>query len=92
MVKLIKINNPHGTKVESLSEVHINPEHVSYLVEDKQMTNLANEGFLFEGLNPNHKFTRIVVNSGSHTEHLTVIGGVGEIANKLKNSKQLLRG
>ncbi len=92
MVKLIKINNPHGTKVESLSEVYINPEHVSYLVEDEQMTNLANQGFIFEGLHPNHKFTRIIVDTGGRTEHFTVIGGVSEIANKLKNSKQLLRG
>ena len=44
MVKLIKIANPHGTKVESLTEVYINPEHVSYIVEDEQMTNLANQG------------------------------------------------
>ena len=92
MVKLIKINNPHGTKVESLSEVYINPEHVSYLVEDEQMTNLANEGFIFEGLDPSHRFTRVVVDTGRNTEHFTVIGGVSEIANKLKNSKQLLRG
>jgi len=92
MVKLIKINNPHGTKVESLSEVYINPEHVSYLVEDEQMTNLASQGFLFEGLDPNHRFTRVVVDTGRNTEHFTVIGGVSEIANKLKNSKQLLRG
>ena len=92
MVKLIKINNPHGTKVESLSEVYINPEHVSYLVEDEQMTNLASQGFLFEGLDPNHRFTRVVVDTGRNTEHFNVIGGVSEIANKLKNSKQLLRG
>jgi hypothetical protein len=92
MVKLIKINNPHGTKVESLSEVYINPEHVSYLVEDEQMTNLASQGFIFEGLDPNHRFTRVVVDTGRNTEHFTVIGGVSEVANKLKNSKQLLRG
>jgi hypothetical protein len=92
MVKLIKINNPHGTKVENLSEVYINPEHVSYLVEDEQMTNLASQGFIFEGLDPNHRFTRVVVDTGRNTEHFTVIGGVSEIANKLKNSKQLLRG
>ena len=92
MVKLIKIVNPHGTKVESLAEVYINPEHVSYIMEDEQMTNLANQGLMFEGLNPNHKFTRVVVDTGRNTEHFTVIGGVSEIANKLKNSKQLLRG
>ena len=92
MVKLIKIVNPHGTKVESLTEVYRNPEDVSYIVEDEQMTNLANEGFIFEGLHPNHKFTRVVVDTGRNTEHFTVIGGVSEIANKLKNSKQLLRG
>jgi hypothetical protein len=92
MVKLIKIANPHGTKVESLTEVYINPEHVSYIVEDEQMTNLANQGLIFEGLNPNHKFTRVVVDTGRNTEHFTVIGSVSEIANKLKNSKQLLRG
>jgi hypothetical protein len=56
------------------------------------MTNLANQGLIFEGLNPNHKFTRVVVDTGRNTEHFTVIGGVSEIANKLKNSKQLLRG
>ena len=91
MVKLIKIVNPHGTKVESLREVYINPEHVSYIVEDEQMTNLANQGLIFEGLDPNHKFTRVVVDTGRNTEYFTVIGGVSEIANKLKNSKQLLR-
>ena len=92
MVKLIKIVNPHGTKVESLTEVYVNPEHVSYIVEDEQMTNLANQGIIFEGLHPNHKFTRVIVDTGGRTEHFTVIGGVSEIANKLKNSKQLLRG
>ncbi len=92
MVKLIKIVNPHGTKVESLTEVYINPEHVSYIMEDEQVTNLADQGFIFEGLDPNHKFTRVVVDTGRNTEHFTVIGGVSEIANKLKNSKQLLRG
>ena len=40
MVKLIKIVNPHGTKVESLTEVYVNPEHVSYIVEDEQMPRL----------------------------------------------------
>jgi len=92
MVKLIKISNQHRSGPVSITEVYINPKHVSYLVEDEHMASLHSKDLIFEGLHKDHKFTKVIVDTGGRTEHFTVIGSVSEIANKLKNTKELLRG
>ena len=76
-----------------LREVFINPEHVIMIREEKRLQELNERGMLSEGLDTNHRFSKLIINRGQTGTEIVVIGAPDLVETKLqKNSKQLLRG
>ena len=84
------VTTPHNYM---LREVFINPEHVIMIREEKRMRELNERGMLSEGLDVNHRFSKLTINRGQTGTEIVVIGAPGAVETQLKNSsKQLLRG
>ena len=84
------VTTPHNYM---LREVFINPEHVIMIREEKRMRELNERGMLSEGLDTNHKFSKLTINRGQTGTEIVVIGAPSVVETQLKNSsKQLLRG
>ena len=92
MVRLVQITLSQSEGRYYLSDVFVNPSSVTYMVEDRKHSVANNKQPLVEGLDRNHKFTKLIVDTGGRTEHICVLGSITEVANKLNDNKQLLRG
>jgi|DEB0MinimDraft_3_1074331.scaffolds.fasta_scaffold55160_3 hypothetical protein len=92
MVRLIQIVHSKDEDRYYLSDIFVNPGSVTYMIEDRASSFANNKSPLVEGLDRNHEFTKLIIDTGGKTEHVSVLGNVTEVANKLKNNKQLLRG
>ena len=100
--KLIEIYNQKSfasvcdnkREVFSVREVYINPEHVVMIREEKRMKRLNEAGEVADGLDKNHKFSKITINRGQVGTEIIVVGSPEIIEKTLKdkNSKTLLRG
>jgi len=87
LIKLTEICNTG--KNWHLSEIFINPEHISAIKEAKFLQKLNEDGHLPADLDGSHKFSRLVIKG----KHFLVVGAPEFIERKLHiNSKQLLRG
>ena len=97
LVKLMEVSNNGAVttnKVYSLREVFVNPEHVVMIREEKRMKRLNEAGEVADGLDKNHKFSKITINRGQVGTEIIVVGSPEIIEKTLKdkNSKTLLRG
>ena len=76
-----------------LREVFINPEHVIMIREEKRIQELNERGALSEGLDTNHRFSKLTINRGHTGTEIVVVGSPDLVETQLqKPSKQLLRG
>jgi len=76
-----------------LREVFINPEHVIMIREEKRIQELNERGMLSDGLDANHRFSKLTINRGHTGTEIVVVGAPDLVETKLqKTSKQLLRG
>ena len=76
-----------------LREVFINPEHVVLIREEKRIRELNERGLLSEGLNADHRFSKLTINRGQSGTEIVVVGAPSLIETKLQDqTKQLLRG
>jgi len=71
-----------------LREIYINPKSVSMIRSEPSMRRHLTEGKLPDGLDDRVEFSRIAVESSQ----IVVVGSPQVIEEKLKESKQLLKG
>jgi len=71
-----------------LREIYINPKSVSMIRSEPSMRRHLTEGKLPDGLDDRVEFSRIAIESAQ----IVVIGSPQVIEEKLKESKQLLKG
>ena len=76
-----------------LREVFINPEHVVLIREEKRIKELNERGLVSDGLNTDHRFSKLTINRGQSGTEIVVVGAPSLIETKLQDqTKQLLRG
>ena len=76
----------------SLREVFINPEHVVMVREEHRLKQLNEQGLLCQGLDNDHRFSKIVIHTGNSGTEIIVIGAPEIIEKTLHTNKQILRG
>ncbi len=95
LVRLTEIcrNNTLTTSQDyTLREVFVNPEHVVMIREEARMQQLNEQGPLTNGLDTNHRFTKLTINRGHTGTEIVVVGAPDIIEKSLNNNAQLLRG
>jgi hypothetical protein len=95
VVKLIEIAEAYdmaAPRKYMLREVFINPEHVIYLRPDELAKRKLTENKFPDALDKRQEFTCLKLNSGHSGLTITVVGSPSSIEEKLRTSKQLLRG
>jgi hypothetical protein len=96
LIKLTEVC-PNGTLTTqdqyTLREVLINPEHVIMIREESRIRHLHEQGLLNNGLDPNHRFSKLTINRGHNGTDIVVVGAPELVEEQLKTStKQLLQG
>jgi hypothetical protein len=95
---LVKLTEICGTgavssgRKYSLREVFVNPEHVVMVREEHQMRNLNEQGMLTEGLNKNHRFSKVTIDKGTTGTEIVVVGDPNSIETALNRRRAVLKG
>lgn len=95
VVKLVEVAESYdvgAARKYMLREVFVNPEHVICLRSDELAKRKLAENRLPEALDKRQEFTSLKLNSGHSGTTITVVGAPSLIEEKLRTSKQLLRG
>ena len=95
LVKLTEVchNAALTTKQDyTLREVFVNPEHVVMIREEDRMQQLNERGLLPDGLNVNHKFTKLTINRGHTGTEIIDVGSPKVVENSLTKQKKLIKG
>ena len=92
LVEVSEVNNFGSDKSYVLKEVFVNPEHVICLRHDESVQRKLQENKLPPELDGRQEFTRIQMNSGHTGFNITVVGTPSSIEEKLRSTKQVLRG
>jgi len=95
LVKLTEVchNTTLTTKQDyTLREIFVNPEHVVMIREEYRIQQLNEQGLIANGLDPNHKFTKLTINRGHTGTEIIVVGEPTIVEKFLNTSKQLIRG
>lgn len=95
---LVKLTEVCGTgavttgRRYSLREVFVNPEHVVMVREEHQMKNLNEQGMLTEGLDKQHRFSKITIDKGTTGTEIVVIGDPMTVETVLNTRSYVLKG
>jgi|TARA_R110002012_G_scaffold321304_1_gene548583 hypothetical protein len=95
---LVKLTEVCGTgavttgRRYSLREVFVNPEHVVMVREEHQMKNLNEQGMLTEGLDKQHRFSKITIDKGTTGTEIVVIGDPNTVETVLNKRNYVLKG
>ena len=95
---LVKLTEVCGTgavttgRRYSLREVFVNPEHVVMVREEHQMKNLNEQGMLTEGLDKQHRFSKITIDKGTTGTEVVVIGDPMTVESALNTRSYVLKG
>ena len=95
---LVKLTEVCGTgavttgRRYSLREVFVNPEHVVMVREEHQMKNLNEQGMLTEGLDKQHRFSKITIDKGTTGTEIVVIGDPNTVETVLNQRNYVLKG
>ena len=89
LVKLIEVQRGMRGGTVSLREVYLNPQHIISVTEDSAVVLISEVVRL--GLAEGTTFSKILIQEGSSSKSVTVVGQPSEIYNKIKR-KQVLRG
>ena len=95
LVKMTQIiNDTYDDSKAVLKTVYVNPDHMIKITEDLYMKTVnTTKGPILEGLDTNHSFSRLSINSGAQSHSITVIGSPESIMSTLKkNARQLIKG
>ena len=97
MIKLVEIyettniHSNNSTKVFSLRETFINPNHVVCVREDFSLKKKMEDGELLEDLDKRQRFSKIYMDRGHTGIDMTVVGSPEQVYEAL-NTKRLLKG
>jgi|TARA_Y100000310_G_C20025183_1_gene509250 hypothetical protein len=95
---LVKLTEVCGTGVVTignkytLREVFVNPKHVVMVREELHMRQLNEQGMISDGLNSEHRFSKLIINKGQSGSEIIVVGAPERIESILQVSKKVLRG
>ena len=95
---LVKLTEVCGTgavttgRRYSLREVFVNPEHVVMVREEHQIKNLNEQGMLTEGLDKQHRFSKITIDKGTTGTEIVVIGDPVAVETALNKRSYVLKG
>ena len=95
---LVKLTEVCGTgavttgRRYSLREVFVNPEHVVMVREEHQMKSLNEQGMLTEGLDKQHRFSKITIDKGTTGTEIVVIGDPISVETALNNRSYVIKG
>ena len=95
---LVKLTEVCGTgavttgRRYSLREVFVNPEHVVMVREEHQMKSLNEQGMLTEGLDKQHRFSKITIDKGTTGTEIVVIGDPNTVESALNKRSYVLKG
>ncbi|MHA2302694.1 MAG: hypothetical protein ACXACD_17245 [Candidatus Thorarchaeota archaeon] len=95
---LVKLTEVCGTgavtngRRYSLREVFVNPEHVVMVREEHQLRNLNEQGMLTEGLDKQHRFSKITIDKGTTGTEIVVVGDPGAVEDALNSRAYVLKG
>jgi hypothetical protein len=95
---LVKLTEVCGTgavttgRRYSLREVFVNPEHVVMVREEHQMKSLNEQGMLTEGLDKQHRFSKITIDKGTTGTEIVVIGDPMTVETVLNTRSYVLKG
>jgi hypothetical protein len=95
---LVKLTEVCGTgavtagRRYSLREVFVNPEHVVMVREEHQMKSLNEQGILTEGLDKQHRFSKITIDKGTTGTEIVVIGDPNTVETALNQRNYVLKG
>lgn len=95
---LVKLTEVCGTgavttgRRYSLREVFVNPEHVVMVREEHQMKSLNEKGMLSEGLDKQHRFSKITIDKGTTGTEIIVIGDPNTVETVLNKRNYVLKG
>ena len=91
LTKLTEVSQEehHGYR---LREVYINPASVSMITANPEMQKSLKEGLLPQGVDPRVEFSKLVIDNGNTSAHITVVGAPQVVESKLRNTRQLLKG
>ena len=102
MIRFIEVlnktdKNPRMERVATpefeLGEIWINEKYVVNVREHVGYNKLLKEGRMEVDLDPNHRFTTIVIDEGGNSSVHTVVGDPLTVANKIsRRNSQLLKG
>ena len=95
VIKLVEVAESLGAgavKKYILREIFVNPEHVICLRSDELAKRKLSENKLPADLDERQEFTSLQLNSGHGGLTITVVGNPSLIEQKLRSSKQILRG
>jgi|TARA_Y100000034_G_scaffold120648_1_gene163829 hypothetical protein len=99
LVKLTEVCGGNPTFIAlrdqfTLKEIFVNPEHVVMVREETRMRQLNEQGLLPEGLDTNHRFSKLTINRGHTGTEIVVVGApeMVETELNLSRNKQLLKG
>jgi hypothetical protein len=76
----------------SLREVYINPEHVVMVREEQRLKQINEEKRLVDGLDSDHRFSKLIIDKGNTGTEIIVVGAPDAIESILKKQRQILRG
>jgi len=87
MVKLVEVYKGHSFGKQKigyeLREVYVNPSHVVCMYADNSMQSKLHEGYLPEDLDKRQLFTKLQLNQGQTSYHISVVGDIHNISEKL---------
>ena len=95
---LVKLTEVCGTgaattgRKYSLREVFVNPEHVVMVREEHQIRSLNEQGLITEGLDKDHRFSKVVIDKGTTGSEIVVIGDPPAIERALNSRSYVLKG
>ncbi|MAH47330.1 hypothetical protein CMI37_16010 [Candidatus Pacearchaeota archaeon] len=97
LIKLTEVCNNGAVTTKqnyALREIFVNPEHVVMIREDSSLRKLNEQGRLLGNLDPQHRFSKLIINKGHTGTEIRVVGAPEIIENILnkKHTKELLRG
>jgi len=81
-----------------LREIFVNPRHVIMIREEKMIQELNERGLISDGLDPNHRFSKVTINRGHTGTDIVVVGDPKLIETELNiepdtfTAKKVLRG
>lgn len=92
MVKLTQIVKD-SANTYTLTSIYVNPKHIVFLSEDRNLKRRLVEGQINLGLDKNITFTRVKINESAHFSEIVVVGTPEMIESKIFSSKRkILRG